>query len=231
MTDQNYEPDVFGDDDGDSLSDETPGHDAGISSERTREERTDDHDRTTEQSPPTSESVGITIPDEHVGAFVAQAFEDPERDTDWEGVIDAVIAPDARDAWDGLSPTEQAVEILAMADDYDKQSIALLEEIPTDQSTPTEQSDHLFTEAMRCRRNADRFRDGIAAAYATDHLSADDLVNAVEKYGFDTNTIAAREDRVEAIAEIYDYDFRPYGGTLMDTDTERDESTAASEAW
>jgi len=163
-------------------------------------------------------SVGVTVPDDHVAAFVAEAFDDPERSTTWEEVIEEAIAPVAREAWDELSPGKQVRELLAMADDYDERAIDKLAAIPTDGSEPTDRADELFEEARRCRRNADRIRDAIADAYASDHVADDELVDAVETYGFDTMTIAKREQLMETVTDLYDYDFRPYGGTLMTDD-------------
>lgn len=163
-------------------------------------------------------SVGVTVPDDHVAAFVAEAFEDPERSTTWEEVIEEAIAPAAREAWDELSPGKQVRELLAMADEYDERAIEKLAAIPTDGSEPTDRADELFAEARRCRRNADRIRDAIADAYASDYVADDELVDAVETYGFDTMTIAEREQLMETVTDQYDYDFRPYGGTLMTDD-------------
>jgi len=161
------------------------------------------------------ESVGVTVPDEHVGAFVAEAFEDPERSTTWEEVVDEVVADDARGAWDALSPIEQVTELLAMADGFDERAVDRLAAIPLDLAAPTDRVDELFAEAERCRRNADRIRDGIAAGYADGRLDDAALVDAVEVYGFETDTVAERERLLESVTDAYGYDFRPYGGTLM----------------
>jgi len=162
------------------------------------------------------ESVGVTVPDEHVGAFVAEAFEDPERSTTWDDVVDEVVAAESRAAWDALSPTEQATELLAMADGFDEQAVDRLAAIPLDRGEPTDRIDELFAEAERCRRNADRIRDGIAAAYADGHVDDAGLVDAVETHGFETDTVAERERLLESVTDAYGYDFRPYGGTLME---------------
>lgn len=166
-------------------------------------------------------SVGVPIPEEHVGAFVAEAFEDPERSTTWDEVIEETIAAEARGAWAGLSPREQVRELLSMADDFDERAVDALSSIPLDRAEPTEQIDRRFAEARRCRRNADRIRDGIADAYADGRVDDDGLVAAVRGQGFDTETIAERERLLESVTDAYGYDFRPYGGTLI-TDDERE---------
>lgn len=163
-------------------------------------------------------SIGVTVPDDHVAAFVAEVFEDPERSTTWEDVIEEAIAPAAREAWDELSPGKQVCELLAMADDYDERAVDKLAAIPTDSGEPTDRVDELFAEAQRCRRNADRIRDAIADAYARDYVADDELVEAVETYGFDTTAITEREQLMETVTDLYEYDFRPYGGTLMTDD-------------
>jgi hypothetical protein len=160
-------------------------------------------------------SVGVTVPDDHVAAFVAEAFEDPERSTTWDEVIEAAIAHEARSAWNELSPEEQVRELLAMADDYDERAVEQLRAIPTDHAASSDRIDELFEEARRCRRNADRIRDAIADAYADGYVDDEALVDAVETYGFETGTIAERERLLETVTDVYDYDFRPYGGTLM----------------
>ena len=178
------------------------------------------------------QSVGVTVPDEHVGAFVAQAFEDPERVTDWDDIVDDVVAADARDAWDALSSVEQVCELLAMADDYDERAVAHLEDVPLDRGEPTAQIDAAFEEAMRCRRNADRLRDAIASAYGDGRVDDDELVEAVETHGFETGVITQRERLVESVTETYGFDFRPYGGTLMDTsESEPDVPDDACNPW
>jgi hypothetical protein len=162
------------------------------------------------------ESVGVTVPDDHVGAFVAEAFEDPERSTTWEEVVDEVVAAESRAAWDALSPTEQVRELLAMADGFDERAVDRLAAVPLDRAEPTDRIDDLFAEAERCRRNADRIRDGIADAYADGRIGDAALVDAVETYGFETGTVAERERLLESVTDAYGYDFRPYGGTLME---------------
>ncbi|MFC7136185.1 hypothetical protein ACFQRB_05665 [Halobaculum litoreum] len=177
-------------------------------------------------------SVGVSVPEDHVGAFVAQAFEDPERSTTWTEVVSEVVAAEARDAWDALSPAEQVQELLAVADDYDERAVEALEAVPLDGVEPTDEVDDLFEEATRCRRNADRIRDGVAAAYTEDRIEADRLADAVEAYGFDTGTVAEREDLVEAVTEAYDYDVRPYGGVLMEADdSDADAAAAGGDPW
>jgi len=205
--------------------------------------RTDDHDSThdghsgrvtdddaTDAAGGLEESLGVTIPDEHVGAFVAQAFEDAERDTTWGEAVDAVVADEARDAWASLSPREQVVELLTMADGFDERAVEQLDAIPLDRGSPTDEMRERFEEAKRLRRNADVLRDGIAAAYDEGYVGDDDLVDAVESFDFDTATIAEREDSLDAVANAYDLDFRPYGGTLM-TEDEPDEDAEEFEAW
>ncbi|WP_135822804.1 hypothetical protein [Halostella litorea] len=176
------------------------------------------------------ESLGVTIPDEHVGAFVAQAFEDVERDTTWGEAVDAVVAEEALDAWAELSPREQVVELLKMADSFDERAVEELNAIPVDRGSPTDEMRERFEEAKRLRRNADVLRDGIAAAYDEGYVGDDELVDAVESFGFDTATIAEREDSLDAVANAYDLDFRAYGGTLM-SDREPDEDAEEFEAW
>jgi len=177
------------------------------------------------------ESLGVSVPDEHVGAFVAEAFEDVERDTTWKEVVGALVAEAARDAWADLSRTEQAVEVLVAAADYDERAVELLADVPTDRGEPTDEIREQYEEALRCRRNADRFRDGIAAAYADNYLTDDQLVAAVEEFGFDTATIAEREDALDTVANTYEFEFRPYGGTLMTDDEDDDRTMDDFEAW
>ncbi|WP_415381232.1 hypothetical protein [Halosimplex sp. TS25] len=166
--------------------------------------------------PVDDEAMGVPIPDEHVGAFVAEAFEDPERTTTWADVVDAMVAPDARDAWEGLSVAEQTVEVLGQAAEYDRRATDELERIPTNRGEPTPEIRSSFAEARRLRRNADAFRDGVAAAYADGRIDDDELVAAVEESDFDTGQIARREDELERVTSAYDFDYRPYGGTLFD---------------
>lgn len=161
------------------------------------------------------EAVGMEIPDEHVGAFVAEVFEDAERATTWTDIVDSMVAPEAREAWEALSPTEQVVEVLEMADDYDERAADLLDGIEVDGDDPDESTVAAFEEATRLRNNADAFRDGIAAAYDEGHVGDEALVTAVESFGFDTETIARREDELERVTSVYDLDYRPYGGTLI----------------
>lgn len=172
------------------------------------------------------EAVGVTIPDEHVGAFVAQAFEDPERDTSWQDVVDSLVPADALTAWRELDPTEQAVEVLEMADEYDSRAVELLEAIPLTGGELSSEHEESVEDALRCRRNADILRDGLAAAYHETHLSEGDLRTAVESFEFDTETVAEREDVLESVAQAYNFDFRPYGGTLF---TDEEETVPESE--
>ncbi|WP_135364022.1 hypothetical protein [Halosimplex halophilum] len=169
------------------------------------------------------EAMGVPIPDEHVGAFVAEAFEDAERSTTWEEVVDAMVAPAAREEWAELSAVEQTVEVLRQAAEYDRRATDELERIPTNRAEPTPEIRSSFEEARRLRRNADAFRDGVAAAYAEGRIDDEELVAAVERSEFDTTQIARREDALESVTAVYDFDFRPYGGTLFDEDRTADE--------
>lgn len=163
-------------------------------------------------------ATGVTVPADHVAAFVAEVFEDAERDTDYAAVVDRVVASEARDAWAALSPRERVAELLGMADDYDQRALDHLRAIPVDRRTDVDDATvaERYEEALRLRRNADVVRDAVAAAYAEGRVDDGELVAAVESHGFDTGTVAAREDRLETVAEVHDLDFRPYGGTLMD---------------
>lgn len=175
------------------------------------------------------ERLGIEVPEDHVAAFVAEAFEDPERDASWESVVEEFVPSGAREDWRDLSMHERVSEVLAAADDYDARAVDLLDEVPLDREEPTDGIEATFEEAMRLRRNADTFRSAIADAHAAGRIDDDGLVAAVEGYGFETETIAEREDLVEAVAERYGFGFRPYGGTLMDTDDPEDRETG--EVW
>ncbi|MDF9746565.1 hypothetical protein [Natrinema salsiterrestre] len=195
----------------------------------------DEHDAdcTTDSSASGStleESLGVTIPDDHVGAFVAQAFEDVERSTEWTEAVDAVVAEDARAAWQSLTSKRQVVELLTMADGFDERATELLEGIPLDRGGLDDDMREQFDEATRLRRNADVLRDGIAAGYAEGRVTDEELVAAVEAFEFDTGTIAEREDALDTVANTYDLDYRPYGGTLM-TEREPDEDADEFEAW
>jgi hypothetical protein len=170
------------------------------------------------------QSVGVTVPDDYVAAFVAEAFEDPERSTTWDEVVDEAVADESRAAWEELSMSEQVREMLEMADEFDGRAVDRLNAIPADRTESTNRIDKLFEEAKRCRRNADRLRDGIAHAYADGRVDDAELVDAVEGYGYETDTVAKRERLLETVTETYDYDFRPYGGTLMD-DGEEEQRT------
>jgi hypothetical protein len=166
--------------------------------------------------PADDEAMGVPIPEEHIGAFVAEAFEDPERTTTWDEVVDAMVAPDARDAWEDLSAAEQTVEVIRQAAEYDRRATDELERIPTNANEPTPEIRSSFEEARRLRRNADAFRDGIATAYAEGRIDDDELFAAVQESEFDTAQIARREDELESVTSVYDFDYRPYGGTLFD---------------
>lgn len=180
-------------------------------------------------TPGAGERLGIEVPDEHVAAFVAEAFEDPERDATWEDVVDEFVPAGARERWRDLSMRDRVEEVLAAADDFDDRAIDRLDDIPLDRTEPTDGIEGAFDEAMRLRRNADTFRSGIADAHAAGRIDDDGLVAAVEGYGFETDAIAEREDLVESVAERYELGFRPYGGTLMDTDDPEDRETG--EVW
>lgn len=169
---------------------------------------------------PLDESVGVTIPEEHVGAFVAQAFEDVERDTDWADVVDALVSPAAREDWRALDPAEQVAEVLRTAGDYDERAADALEAVSTDMGSLAPDDEERWAEATRLRRNADILRDGVADAYATGRVDDEQLVAAVEAADFDTGTVARREEAVERVANAFALDFRPYGGTLFDGDRE-----------
>jgi hypothetical protein len=172
------------------------------------------------------EAVGMEIPDDYVGAFVAEVFEDAERATSWDDVVESMVAPEARDAWESLSPVEQVIEVLKMADGYDERAADLLSEIEVDGGAPDKAAVSAFEEATRLRDNADAFRNGIATAYDEGHVDDDGLIEAVESFGFDTETIARREDELERVTSAYDLDYRPYGGTLIQ---ERDGPTTDPE--
>lgn len=174
------------------------------------------------------EALGVPVPDEHVGAFVAETFEDAERDTTWEQVVDAMVAPEARDAWAALTPREQAVEVLGMADEYDRRAVEHLESVPLEVSADPEPD---LAEARRLRRNADVFRDGVAAAYAEGHVDDEGLVAAVEESAFDTARVARREELMEQVAKVHDVEFRPYGGTLMGESDRETATPASGETW
>jgi len=161
------------------------------------------------------EAVGMAVPDDHVGAFVAEAFEDAERSTAWEDVVDSMVAPEARDAWEALDPVEQVAEVLGMADRYDSRAADALAGIDVDGDDPDAETRAEFEEARRLRRNADAFRDGVASAYDGGVVDDEQLVRAVEAAEFDTDEIARREDELDRVTAVYDFDYRPYGGTLI----------------
>lgn len=177
------------------------------------------------------DAIGVSIPDEHVGAFVAEAFEDAERDTDWSDVVEAFVGPDARDAWAELRAREQVLEVLDAAARYDERAAALLDDVPLDARADAADDD--VAEALRCRRTADQFRDGVAAAYGSGHVGDEALVDAVEASAFDTDLIARRESALETVADVHDVDFRPYGGQLFDAEEspEPEVDHDASETW
>ncbi|AEM59082.1 hypothetical protein HISP_17280 [Haloarcula hispanica N601] len=174
-------------------------------------------------------SLGMTIPEDHVGAFVAEALEDPERATTWTDIVDTMVAPVARDAWAELSPIEQATEVLSKAAEFDRRAIEHFEAVPLDGDRSEAETD--IDEGLRCRRNADTFRDGVAAAYGDGRLDDDGLVDALEAAEFDTEIIARREDLIERIDSVFEIDYRPYGGTLMDDDDGPEPETEHGETW
>jgi hypothetical protein len=173
-------------------------------------------------------SLGITIPDDYVGAFVAEALEDPERATTWDDVVDTMVAPASRGAWADLSPVDQATEVLSKATEFDRQAIAHFEAVPLYGDDPAQPD---IDEGLRCRRNADTFRDGVADAYADGRLDDEDLVAALEASAFETEVIAQREDLLERIDSAFDVEYRPYGGTLMDDADGPDPETEHPETW
>lgn len=185
----------------------------------------------TESSGAVGESLGVRIPDEHVGPFVAEVFEDPERSTSWADVVDELVAPDARDAWEAMCPGAQATEVLSRAGDYDRRAVERFDSVPLDGSADV--VPEAVREGLRCRRNADAFRNAVADAYADGHLDDDALIAAVEAADFETDAIARREDLLEQVDSVYDVSFRPYGGTLMDADDgpDPDVDHDASETW
>jgi hypothetical protein len=60
-------------------------------------------------------------------------------------------------------------------------------------------------------------------------IDGEGLEAAVEAVGFDTETIARREDVLEDVASVYELDFKPYGGTLIQDD--EGEGTTEADAW
>ena len=168
------------------------------------------------------EPVGVPVPDEYVGAFVAEVFEDAERSTTWADAVDALVAPAARADWADLPPATQVVEVLDAAARFDDEAVRCFDGIPLDAETPGEPIRAAFEEARRHRRNADMLRNAVADAYAAGHVDDDQLVAAVERHGFESATIAEREARLEAVAEAYGFAVRPYGGTLVAPPDEAD---------
>ncbi|KAA9396462.1 hypothetical protein Har1130_17445 [Haloarcula sp. CBA1130] len=174
-------------------------------------------------------SLGMTVPEDHVGAFVAEALEDPERATTWDDVVDTMVAPAARDAWAELRPVKQATEVLSKAAEFDRRAIEHFEAVPLDGDRNDAETD--IDEGLRCRRNADTFRDGVAAAYGDGRLDDDGLVAALEAAEFDTDLIGQREDLLERIDSVFGVEYRPYGGTLMDDDDGPEPETEHGETW
>lgn len=171
--------------------------------------------------------VGLPVPEEYVGAFVAEVFEDVERSTTWDDAVDALVATDARSAWDDLSPVEQVVAVLDAADGFDERAVEAFEDIPLDGPDGGSVRED-YEEARRFRRNADMLRNAVAEAYSSGHVDDDQLVEAVERHGFESDTIARREELLESIAEAHGLEFHPYGGTLMEPQgTDAEDSQAA----
>ncbi|QIO23364.1 hypothetical protein [Haloarcula sp. JP-L23] len=169
------------------------------------------------------QSVALSIPPEYAAEFVAEVFEDAERSIDWPTVVDAFVPSNHREAWDTLTPREQVTQILDRAGEYDAEAVEVLESIPSDADRSLAES--RFDEALRRRRNADGFRNAVADAYASGHVDDDALVGAVEDAGFETDTIAQREEKLELVAEKHDFEFKPYGGTLLDEDRYQTDSS------
>jgi len=173
------------------------------------------------------DSIGLSVPEDHVGAFVAEAFEDVERDTAWPAVVDEVIADAARDAWADLDGTERVREMIELAAGYDERALERLEAVPVEPGDLGDDAEATLSDGLRCRRNADRLRDAVADAYDRGVVDDDGLVAAVESAEFDTATVAAREDRLDTLAELHEFEFRPYGGTLLDG---RDDGVTVAES-
>ncbi|MBX0323661.1 hypothetical protein EGH21_11540 [Halomicroarcula sp. F13] len=169
------------------------------------------------------QSVALSIPPEYAAEFVAEVFEDAERSTDWPTVVDAYVPSAHREAWAELTARAQVTQILDRAAAYDEETVEVLASIPSDADRSHAES--RFDEALRRRRNADGFRNAVADAYASGHVGDDALVGAVEDAGFETDTIAEREEKLELVAEKHGFEFRPYGGTLLDEDRYQTDSS------
>lgn len=167
----------------------------------------------------TDRPMGIEIPQEHVGAFVAEVFTDVERNTSWSEVVNAIVHDDARGEWNDLPPRARLREALELADSFDQRCLAQLRSMPLQDAT-ADGVEETFREAMRYRRNADILRDAIADAYASGLVGDQDLVQAVETCGFTTERIEQRETKIEQVTKRFDLSFRPYGGKLMHPDGE-----------
>ncbi len=172
--------------------------------------------------------IGVPVPEEYMGAFVAEVFEDPERTTTWREAVAALVAPADRDAWEALSPIEQVIVVLDTAAEYDQTALRRFEEIPDDGYASEETIRETYEEAKRNRRNADMLRNAVADAYSRDVIDDNALVEAVDRHGFDSETIAAREQQLESVADAYGLEFRPYGGTLIEPAEEKDPDRSAS---
>lgn len=188
-----------------------------------------EHARQTDDRADAASSLGVTIPDEHVGAFVAEALEDPERSGNWDDVVDAMVAPEARADWRHLSPAERAAAVLSKADDYDRRATEQFDGVALDADRAAVRA--AIDEGLRCRRNADAFRNAVAAAYDDGLLDDEALLDALADADFETERIARREDALERVDDAYDVEFSPYGGTLLDTDDGPEPETDHPETW
>lgn len=197
--------------------------------DRTGSNNTDDRTESNVSTDRAESSLGVSIPEDHVGAFVAETLEDPECSTTWDDVVDAIVAPDARAAWRDLSPVEQATVVLSKASEYDQRAIEHFDSVALEDDQPAVQSD--LDEGLRCRRNADVFRNGVAAAYGDGLLDDTDIVAALAAADFETGHVAEREDLLERIDSVYDVEYRPYGGTLLDTDDGPEPDPDHEETW
>lgn len=176
----------------------------------------------------TDRRKGIPVPEEHAGAFVAEVFEDAERATAWADVVDAMVAPSAREEWNALTAREQVTEVLRKAAAYDQEAIDILDSISLDQSVDVSAD---IAEAKRCRNNADTFRDGVADAFTKGHIDGDEIVDIIETADFDTDRIARREELLERVASTHEVEFRPYGGTLVQEGDRETASPVGTETW
>lgn len=204
---------------------------AAPSESQHRPDRSDRTDDAGDASAVPDERLGLPVPGDHVGAFVAETFEDPERSTAWPEAVDAMVAEEARDAWERLDPAERVAEVLERAGAFDDRATHLLDGIPIDRGSPTGGIEAQFEDALRLRRNADTLRDAVADAYARGVVDDESLVAAVERADFDTGLVAVREERLERVVDAYGFDYRPYGGTLFDADGGRGTTDAGGTLW